>query len=248
MSPWNNHSADGAYRAAIAEQSLNLRFLLRHGVFVAGLRGAYSSLVSAGRIMPSRKILAGLFLSALLAGCAPDSGNERSAETTTQLVPKPAAPSPGPPTTLRVVMRIENGNVTVLSASPKRGNEFNAGNDVFAHRVIEDKSRALRYEILDASAAVIGSGLVAVPKVAVAEYLDKDVRHKIVREEQPLTSAVITTAIPYSPEARQLRFLELTPDAKLPVESWKATPLTTVDLPAANDVPPTGAVPTGDVQ
>jgi hypothetical protein len=197
--------------------------------------------------MPNRTILAGLLLSAMLAGCAPDSGKERSAATTTQLVPKPAAPSPGPPTTLRVVMRIENGNVTVLSASPKRGNEFDAGIDVFAHRVLENKLRALRYEILDANAAVIGAGLVSVPKVAVAEFLDKDVRHKIVRAEQPLTSAVITTAIPYSPEARQLRFVELTPDANLPVESWKATPLTTVALPATNDSPPTGVVPTGVV-
>jgi len=196
--------------------------------------------------MPNRTILASFLLSVLLAGCAPDSGKERSAATTTQLVPKPATPSPGPPTTLRVVIRVENGNVTLLSASPKRGNEFDAGSEVFAHRVLEEKARALRYEILDASAAVIGSGYVAVPKVAVAEFLDKDVRHKIVRAEQPLTSAVVTAAIPYSPGARKLRIAELTPDAKSPVESWPATVLTTVDLPAPNDSPPTGVVPPVD--
>jgi len=197
--------------------------------------------------MPNRTILAGFLLGALLAGCAPDSGKERSAATSTHLVPKPAAPSPGPPTTLRVVIRVEDGNVTVLSATPKRGNDFDAGADVFAHRVIEEKSRALRYEILDASAAVLSSGYVAVPKVAVAEFLDRDVRHKIVRAEQPLTSAVVNAAIPYVPGATKLRFVELTPDAGTPVESWKATLLTTVDLPATNDSPPPGDVPPGDV-
>ena len=195
--------------------------------------------------MPNRTILAGFLLCALLTGCAPDSGKERSAATTTHLVPKPAAPSPGPPTTLRVVIRVEDGNVTVLSASPKRGNDFDAGADVFAHRVIEEKSRALRYEILDASAAVIGSGYVAVPKVAVAEFLDRDVRHKIERAEQPLTSAVVSAAIPYLRGASRLRFVELTPDASTPVEIWKATVLTTVDLPATGDSPPGDVPPKG---
>ena len=175
-----------------------------------------------------------LFVAGVLAaGCSRDPGSESSAATTTELVPKPATPSPGPPTTLRVVMRVENGNVTLISASPRRGNDFNAGNDVFAHRVLEEKSRALRYEILDASAAVLGSGYVAVPTVAVAEFLDNDVRHKIVRAEEPLKSAVVSAAIPYSAAARQLRLTELTPDATVPVESWRATPLTTIDLPAA---------------
>jgi hypothetical protein len=196
--------------------------------------------------MPIRTILAGLCLVALLVACSRDRGDERSAATTTHLVPKPATPSPGPPTTLRVVMRIENGNVTLLSASPKRGNEFDAGSDAFAHSVLEEKARALRYEILDANAAVIGSGYVAVPKVAVAEFLDRDVRHKIVRAEQPLSSAVVNAAIPYSPQARKLRFVELTPDAKAPVESWSATPLTTVDLPTSEPTP-TGTAPPGDV-
>jgi hypothetical protein len=232
-----------------AEQSLSLRFRKHWGGFDAGLRGAYSgqtrgwrSIDSTGCIMRIWTILACLVASAALAGCSRDSDDERSAATTTQLVPKPAEPSPGPPTTLRVVMRVENGNVTLLSASPKRGNDFNGGNDVLAHRIIEEMARALRYEILDVNAAVIGTGVVSVPKAAIAEYLDKDVRHKIVREEQPLSSVVVSAAIPYSPLARKLRFLELTPDANQPIESWKSTPLMTVDLPATGDVPPAGVV------
>lgn len=193
--------------------------------------------------MPRRMVRSCYLLCLLLGACSGDSSNERSAAVTTRLVPKPAETLVEAPTILRVVVRIDGGTVTVLSVTPKRGNAFDPGDDVVRRRVLEGSVRLLRFEALDASGAVAGVGTVPVPLVAVAEYLDRDVRHRIVRSDQPLTSPVVTVAVPYSPDLRQLRFFELTPSKDAPIERWQAAPLATVELRQATAEPSQGREP-----
>lgn len=193
--------------------------------------------------MPNGMVRPCYLLCLLLGACSGDSTNERSAAVTAQLVPKPAETSVDAPTILRVAVRIDGGIITVLSVTPKRGNAFDPGGEVVRHRALEGSVRLLRFEALDASGAVVGVGTVPVPLVAVAEYLDRDVPHRIVRAEQPLASTVVTIAVPYSPQLKQLRFFELTPSPEAPVERWRSAPLSTVELRPGTTEPSQGRQP-----
>jgi hypothetical protein len=167
----------------------------------------------------------------LLTACS-RAPEDPGASTTVDIRPKPAETNVTNPTTMRVTLRFAGDAVEVVSAQPKRGNGSHHDPAREAEQAVAGQLRLFRYRVLDAAGAVLATGLVSAPLVAVAEYPDPAENRRIVREEETLSSVSTAISIPYSAAMRAIELAELQPQASVPAESWPAQPARRVELPA----------------
>jgi len=180
----------------------------------------------------------------MLACCAllVSSGCSRKRETqgvdtTVEIKPKPADTTVVDPTVMRVTLRVTGNNVELISAQPKRGDAFEHDLAQVVNDALAGKLRILQYRAVDANGVVLGTGRFTVPKVAEAEFLDPNVEHRIVRSEQPLTTATVAVPVQYNAAIAALEISELDPTSNAPPEQWPAKQIGRVVL-----TPPTGVV------
>lgn len=167
-----------------------------------------------------------LILAALLAfGC----GNEVENQPKSKLVldPQPAKPSPGPPTTLRLVVELQpDGTLGVVSADPERGLVEPPPIEDKRNELLQGKVRLVEYRALDAAGAVIATGSFLFPVTAISEYQDPNVETRIRRQEElVIANPAMKISIAYRPEIAMIAFEGLVPDAQADVKSWRRTPM-----------------------
>lgn len=161
--------------------------------------------------------------------CSPEPQTQ-SVATNVEIRPQPADTRVDKPTIVRVVLRISGNRVELLSAKPKRGDTFERDKAVVAAEALAGKLRILRYQAIDSTGTAFEVGTFTVPVVAEAEYLDPNVAHRIVRQEQPLSSATVVVAIKYSDALASLEIAELKPQADVPSQRWSSKQIGRVDL------------------
>ena len=176
-------------------------------------------------------IAAAACIASLLAGCSREP-QDPGASTTVDIRPTPAETTVTNPTTVSVTLRFVGDAVEVVAAEPKHGNDSHHDVARDAEEAVAGRMRLLRYRVLDANGAMLATGLIAAPRVAIAEYPDPAENQRIVREEEPLASVSAAVSIPYNPAMRMLELTELQPQPSTPPESWPALPARRLDLRA----------------
>lgn len=139
------------------------------------------------------------------------------------LTPQPAAESPGPPTTLRLVLQFQrDGGVRLVSATPRRGS-IQKPPDPAAIRqdLIEGRLELVEYTVRDRAGDALATGTFVVPAVAVAEYQDPDARTQIRRSEEPLASRTVTLSIPFQAAPASIVFETVVPDPQAEARAWR---------------------------
>lgn len=173
----------------------------------------------------------------LVSGGCSRKQETQGVDTTVEIKPKPADTTVQDPTVMRVMLRVSGNNVELISAQPKRADAFERDLAQVIDDALSGKLRILQYQAVDANGAVLGTGRFTVPKVAVAEFLDPKVEHRIVRSEQPLPTATVVVPVKYSAAIAALEISELDPTSNAPPERWPAKQIGRVVLTA-----PTGVV------
>jgi hypothetical protein len=180
-----------------------------------------------------------LLLAALAAGACRKETDAGSAPLLT-LEARPATASPGPPTTLRLVLRLEKaGQFTLLSATPRRGSIRQPNLAERRQDLLAGRLRLVEYTALDPGGLPIGSGLFTVPVSAVSEFQDLNVETRVRRREEPLTDPVVKISIVYRPEIAAVAFQGLEPDAKAETQLWRRLPMGQVSLAETAQKPST---------
>lgn len=173
-------------------------------------------------------------------GCGPSGADDSPPPLT--LKPQPATPSPGAPTTLRLVLQFQrDSGVRLVSATPRRGS-IDEPPDPAAIRqdLIEGRLKLVEYAVRDRAGVVMATGTFTLPMTAIAEYQDPDVRTGIRRSEGPIANPTITVSVPYQAEAATVIFQSVEPGPQADVRTWRRAPLGEVTIPsspAAQDAP-----------
>ena len=148
-----------------------------------------------------------------------------------RLQPQPAQESPGPPTTLRLVLQVQpDGRVRLVSSTPKRGSIDTPPEAETRQDAIEGRVRLVDYVGRDAAGAVVLRGQLTIPATAVAEFQDPQVSTGIRRGEEPLAAPTVRVSIPYQPSLATISFERLEPDRDAPIETWKRLPMGEVSI------------------
>lgn len=193
--------------------------------------------MSTDACLPSRRtgvILAGLVaILALAVGC--ETPIEDAAETELVLEAQEAVPSPGPPTTLRLVLQFEGDHFNVISADPKRGSVLAPAIAENHRSLLDGDARLIEYSARDVSGAVLVTGFFILPMTAVSEFQDLDVETRIRRREERLSSPVIRVAIPFDRSIATIGFDGLEPDDDTHPMKWERVSLGEVVLEPRRD-------------
>ena len=115
--------------------------------------------------------------------------------------PRPAAQSPGPPTTIRLVLQLQqDGTFRMISAEPRRG-EVTPDPSVDDNRpaLAEGRARLVEYSARNAAGQVVSTGRFIVPLVAVSEFQDPNASTRIRHSEERLTTPTIRVAVHIRP-------------------------------------------------
>lgn len=176
-----------------------------------------------------------LFL-CVCVGCAPIP--EPRADTPIELEARPAQESPGPPTTLRLVLEVRAGGVRLISSDPRRGSLAEPEESEIRQDAIEGRIRVIRYVARDTAGNVLATGRFSAPAVAVAEFQDPDARTRIRRSEEPLETPIIRVAIPFHRAASTVAFEQLEPNPDAPIDKWSRTPIGEVSIPPSSEQRP----------
>jgi hypothetical protein len=162
------------------------------------------------------------------AGCGPRGEPQ---DTAISLKPVKAQESPGPPTTLRLVLRLQpDGRVQLISTDAKRGSVQKLPENAIGQDAIEGRHRVVEYTARDRAGAVVATGRFTIPVKAVAEFQDPDVRTRIRRAEEPLATPTVRVSIPYHPSIATISFEQLDPNRDVPIEKWIRKPLGEVSV------------------
>lgn len=159
----------------------------------------------------------------LAAGC--EKPIEDATETELTLEASEAVASPGPPTTLRLVLQFEGDHFTVVSADPKRGSILAPAIVENHQSLLDGNARLIEYSARDASGAVLVTGYFILPMTAVSEYQDLDVETRVRRREERLSSPVVKVAIPFDRSIATVGFDGLEPDDDTHPMKWERLPL-----------------------
>ena len=177
-------------------------------------------------------------------GCGPPG--EPQAETPITLEPRVAQESPGPPTTLRLVLQLQpDGRVQLISSTAKRGSIAEPP-PTTRQDAIDGRLRLIEYVARDAAGQVVATGRFTMPAVAVAEFQDPNGRTRIRRREEPLATPTVRVSIPFRPSISTISFERLEPDPDAPTETWKRTPfgeVTISPMPLEQAPPPAQQAP-----
>lgn len=168
-----------------------------------------------------------LFLS-LAVGC--ERPIEDATDTKLTLEAQEAVASPGPPTTLRLVLQYEDNNFTVISADPKRGSILEPAIEENHRPLLDGDARLIEYSARDISGAVLVTGYFILPMTAVSEFQDLEVETLVRRREEPLPNPVIKVAIPFESSISTVGFDSLEPDDETHPLKWKRVPLGEVSI------------------
>jgi hypothetical protein len=172
--------------------------------------------------------------------CGPPG--EPQADTVIKLEPQPAKESPGPPTTLRLVLRLQpDGQVQLISADPRRGSMEKPPESGIRQDAIDGRVRLVEYTARNKAGSVVATGRFTIPAVAVAEFQDPNARTRIRRAEEPLATPTVRVSIPYDPSVVTIAFEQLEPNRDAAMETWKRKPLGEVSVPPSS--PDTGEQP-----
>lgn len=148
-----------------------------------------------------------------------------------RLQPRPAQPSPGPPTTLRLVLQVQpDGQVRLVSSTSRRGSIETPPAAKMRQDAIEGRVRLVDYVGRDAAGLVVVRGQVSIPATAVAEFQDPQARTRIRRAETPLAAPTIRVSVPYQPSLATISFERLEPNRDAPVETWTRIPMGQVSV------------------
>ncbi len=176
----------------------------------------------AARVFSGRRWLVVPFL--VLAAC--NGGADNAAEPKVILQPKPAAPSPGPPTGLRLVLRLEpDGRFRLLSATPRRGSVDEPAKAENRPALLAGDLRMVEYTAKDAKGATLVTGFFVVPMTAVAEYQDPENEAGLRSTEERLTTPTVRASIPYRPDIATITFQGLEPNPAAEPREWKRVPM-----------------------
>jgi hypothetical protein len=165
-----------------------------------------------------------------LLACSPDRAPEGVPPI--RLQARPAQASPGPPTTLRLLLEVRpDGQVRLMSVTPRRGSIDTPTEAQMRQDAIAGRVRIVDYVGRNAAGAVVVRGQVTIPAVAVAEFEDPQSRTRIRRRDQPLTGpTTVRVTVPYSAALATVSFERLEPNRDAPVSAWKRVPMGTVPV------------------
>ena len=173
-----------------------------------------------------------LFVVLLAAvGCA-DATPQAGADPEVRLDPRPATQSPGPPTTIRLVLQLQqDGTFRVISADPRRG-EVTSEPSVEDNRsaLAEGRAKLVEYSARNASGLVVAVGRFIVPLVAVSEFQDPNAANRVRHAEERLTTPTVRVSLPYQESIATVVFESLEPDASAEPRNWKRTPMGEVKM------------------
>lgn len=148
-----------------------------------------------------------------------------------RLQPRPAQPSPGPPTTLRVVLQVQpDGQVRLISSTARRGSVDTTSETKMRQDALEGRVRVIDYTGRDAAGVVVVRGTVTIPATAVAEFQDPEASTRIRRREEPLAAPTIRVSIPYRASLATISFERLEPNRDAPMDTWKRIPMGDVSV------------------
>ena len=155
-----------------------------------------------------------------LLGCSP--AREPEGAPTVRLQAQPAKPSPGPPTTLRMVLQVQaDGQVRLISSTPRRGSIDTPPEAKTRQDAIEGRVRIVDYVGRDAAGAIVVRGQLTIPATAVAEFQDPQSSTRIRRREEPLAAPTVSVSIPYQASLATISFERLEPNRDAPIQAWK---------------------------
>ncbi len=163
-----------------------------------------------------------------------------------RLQAQPAQVSPGPPTTLRLVLQVQpDGQLRLISSTASRGSIDTPPEAKTRQDAIEGRMRIIDYVARDAAGAVVGRGQLTIPATAVAEFQDPQASTRIRRSEEPLAAPTVRVSIPYQPSLATISFERLEPNRDAPMEAWKRIPMGQVSVasPPAPQAPPAPGAP-----
>lgn len=174
------------------------------------------------------RICLAVCLLALLACSVPD---EPRNGPVIRLQPRPAQASPGAPTTLRLVLQVQpDGQVRLVSSTPRRGTIETPNEAKTRQDAIEGRVRVIDYVGRDAAGAVVIRGQLSTPATAVAEFQDPQASTRIRRRETPLPAATIRISVPYQASVATISFDRLEPNRDAPMDTWKRVPMGQVSI------------------
>lgn len=169
-----------------------------------------------------------LFVLLSVTGCKP--ALEDATSHTLTLEPKESVTSPGPYTTIRLILRLVDDRFQLVSAIPRRGSIIEP--DILSNRVslLLETKFLVEYYSLDDAETVLTTGYFFTPLEATVEYLDPNVRYKIIRKAEPISKPVVQVSIPYDDAVASIEFMRLEPDADEPPDKWTRITLGQVQL------------------
>lgn len=172
-------------------------------------------------------------LTVIACGQATENGVARK----TTLQPQPAVPSPGAPTTLRVVLQLQtDGTLQLVSAEPKRGSLETPALDENRDKLLSGALRLVEYRATDAAGTILATGLFFLPLKAESEFQDPNVETRLRRrEETVIPPPTVKVSIPYRAEITRIGFQGLEPDAQTDARQWKRIPMGEVTVGRKSD-------------
>jgi hypothetical protein len=174
-------------------------------------------------------------------GCSEATPPETT-EPRVTLEPRPAAQSPGPPTTVRLVLQLQtDGTFRMISAEPRRG-EVTPDPSIEENRpaLADGRARLVEYSARNDSGQVVATGRFIVPLVAVSEFQDPNAATRIRHAEERLTTPTIRVAIPYQASIAMIAFESLEPNASAEPKEWKRTKMGEVKVSLSAQSQPPG--------
>jgi hypothetical protein len=162
--------------------------------------------------------------------CACTGASVEPTDPALTLRPQAAAPPTGPPTVMRLVVRLEGDRLRVLSARPRRGHADDTALEAASDRLADGKAVFVEYRTLTIRGAVLDVGRFIVPVEARVEFLDPAVAHRVRRDTERLVSPTAKVNIPYSETLEAVDFARLVPVQGVAVSGWRRASLGRVSL------------------
>jgi hypothetical protein len=180
---------------------------------------------------------------ALMVAIACNTSPQPVTERQVTLEPRPASPSPGPPTTIRLVLQLQqDGTFRVVSAAPRRG-ELPAEPSVAESRqaLVDGRAKLIEYRAQATSGEVLATGRFVVPLVAESEFQDPNAANRIRHAEERLTTPTVKVSLPYRESIASVSFESLEPIPGAELNAWNRSAMGNVSLslqPSQDQSPP----------
>ena len=177
----------------------------------------------------------------LLASSACKEAPQPGAEPELTLTPRPAVESSGPPTTIRLVVQLQNdGTFRMVAAEPRHGSPTPEPSIADNRQALLDGHvRLVAYTARDDTGNIVATGRFLVPMTAVSEFQDPADETRLRHSEEKLTNPTVRVSLPYQASMATIAFEALAPEAGVEPGEWKRTAMgeVTVSLPPPQDRP-----------